>query len=124
MLDENVAVSVCRKLTELGCEAQYIRDLIPQGSVDPLVAFVAEDRGTILVSHDGDFRKIAPRIPDGQKTRFGKLSRIQLRCAEYQAAQRIEKAFSFIEAEFAIAQINTDTRMIVQIGKSFIRSER
>ena len=65
MLDENVGASVGRKIAECGCECQYIRDLIPDGSVDQLVAFVAEDSHTILLSHDGDFKKIAPRIPDG-----------------------------------------------------------
>ena len=124
MLDENVAASVGRKLEELGSDAQYIRDLIPAGSVDPLVAFVAEDFDAVLLSHDGDFKKIAPRIPDGQKTRFSRLSRIHLRCAEYNAADRLAKVFSFIQFEFHIAQKSKDRRMIIQIGQSYIRSER
>ena len=124
MLDENIAASVGRKFAELGCVAEYIRDLVPEGSVDPLVAFVAEDFGAILVSHDGDFQRIAPRIPQGQKRRFRKLSRIQLRCAEHQASQRIEKTFDFIRSEFQIAQRSQDNRMILQIGSSFIRSDR
>ncbi len=107
-----------------GFETFYIRDLIPEGSVDPLVAFVAEDNSAVLVSSDGDFERIAPRIPDGQKRRFRSLSRISLRCTEYQAAQRIDSAFSFIEAEYAIAQERPDTRMILSIGNSYIRSER
>lgn len=124
MLDENVAQSVSQKLTELGYNNNYIRDLIPEGSVDPLVAFVSEDRGAILVSHDGDFRKIAPRIPDGQKKRFKGLSRIQLRCPEFNAAARIEKAKSFIDFEFEIAKRQRDSRMILQIGESYLRSDR
>lgn len=124
MLDENIALSVYKKLLELGAEAAFIRDLVPAGSVDPLVAYIAEESGAILLSHDGDFRKIAPRIPDGQRTRFKNLSRIQLRCAEFQAAQRIEKTFSFIQFEHQICTQQPDQRMILQIGQSFIRSER
>lgn len=124
MIDENVAASVCRKLRELGAEARYIRELIPEGSVDPLVAYVSQERSAILISHDGDFQKIAPRIPDGQKKRFKVLSRIQIACPEYQAADRIEKAYSFILAEYEIAQASNDKRMILQIGASFIRSNR
>ena len=124
MLDENVPRSAARLLEKLGFQVQYIRDLIPEGSVDPLVAFVAEDRSAILVSHDGDFQKIAPRIPDGQTRRFKTLSRIWLRCNEYQSATRLEKALSLIEAEFAHAQNSSDNRMLIWIGKSYIRTER
>lgn len=105
-------------------EVEYIRDLLPEGSVDPLVAFVAEDHSAILVSFDGDFQKIAPRIPDGQKSRFKKLSRIWLRCNEYQAAQRLEKAFGLISSEFELAAENRDSRMQIWVGNSYIRTER
>ncbi len=124
MLDENVAESVRRGLVDLRYEALFIRDLIPEGSVDPLVAFVAEDKSAVLVSHDGDFQKISPRIPDGQKTRFRKLSRIHLHCNEYQAASRIRSAISLIEHEFELLNNAHDKRMIIEIGKSHIRTNR
>ncbi|WP_093034333.1 DUF5615 family PIN-like protein [Roseovarius azorensis] len=124
MLDENVPMSAKRYLLSTDYEVEFIRDLIPEGSVDPLVAFVAEDHKAVLVSHDGDFQKIAPRIPDGQKTRFKKLSRIWLRCNEYQTADRLKKAMSLIEAEFNIAEHNRDARMQIWIGNTYIRTER
>lgn len=124
MLDENIPVSASKCLASFGYEVEYIRDLIPVGSVDPLVAFVAEDNRAVLVSCDGDFKKIAPRIPDGQKRRFRNLSRIWLRCNEYQSADRLKKAMGFVEAEFEIAQDSSDKRMIITIGASYIRSER
>lgn len=124
MLDENVPNSAMRFLESTGCETQYIRDLVPEGSVDPLVAFVAEDEGAVLISHDGDFQKIAPRIPDGQKTRFKKLSRIWLRCNEFQSAKRLERAFALIQAEFEFSQAQKDARMLIWIGNSYIRTER
>jgi hypothetical protein len=106
-----------------GFEVEYIRALVPTGSVDPLVAFVAEDHHSILVSHDGDFQKIAPRIPGGQRRRFRELSRIFLRCNEFQAAARLEKALSLIGTEFQIAQESRDKRMHITIGESFIRTD-
>jgi predicted nuclease of predicted toxin-antitoxin system len=124
ILDENVAASVARMLSEHGFEVANIKELIPEGSVDQLVAFVAEDSHAVLVTSDGDFKKIAPRIPDGQRKRFRELSRIWLRCNEYQAAERIAKAMSFIQSEFSIAQESRDCRMILCIGQSYIRSER
>ncbi len=124
MLDENVSVSVSKLLINRNYECSYIRELLPVGSVDQLVAFVAEDKQAILVSHDGDFKKISPRIPDGQKKRFRNLSRIHLRCAEYQAADRLEKVMNFIISEYKIAQKSRDKRMMVIVGNSFIRSER
>ncbi|RWL83601.1 MAG: hypothetical protein EOR67_05045 [Mesorhizobium sp.] len=124
MLDENVPVSVSDALGELGHDIEYVRDLLPAGAVDPLVAALAEEDHRILVSFDGDFQTISPRIPVGQKARFRRLSRIWLRCTEFQAAQRLQRAMTFIEAEFAIATAAADTRMLLQIGSSFIRSDR
>lgn len=124
MLDENIAYPVLKLLQANHHECEYIRELIPVGSVDQLVAFVAEDRSAVLVSHDGDFEKISSRIPDGQKTRFRKLSRIRLKCNEFQSAIRIEASLDFIRAEFDLAQLRRDKRMILTIGTSFIRSDR
>jgi predicted nuclease of predicted toxin-antitoxin system len=124
MLDENVPVSVSDALGALGHNIEFVRDLLPAGAVDPLVAAAAEEDHRVLVSFDGDFESISPRTPNGQKARFRRLSRIWLRCSEYQAAQRLERAITFVESEFAIAQAAVDTRMHLQIGTSYIRSNR
>ena len=124
ILDENIPRSVSDRLSGEGCDVQYIRELIPEGSVDQLVAFVAEDQGAVLITFDGDFQKISPRISDGQKTRFKNLSRIWMRCSEFQAADRLEKALSFMELEFEVSRTNRDQRMQLQIATTFIRSNR
>lgn len=124
MLDENVPMSAKRFLETTGYEVTFIRELIPQGSVDQLVAFVAENQDSILLSFDGDFQKIAPRVPDGQKSRFKKLSRIWLRCSELQSARRIEKAFELIQSEFELSRQQSDRRMLIWIGDSYIRTNR
>ena len=79
MLDENVPLDVADMLNEQGHKGEFIRDYVPPGSPDPVVATVSQELDAILVSFDGDFEVISPRIPDGQKRRFRKLSRIWLR---------------------------------------------
>jgi predicted nuclease of predicted toxin-antitoxin system len=124
MLDENVPNSVAEMLTRFGHEVEWIRDYVPPGSVDPLVAVVAEELGMILVSFDGDFQHIAPRIPQGHRARFRRLSRIWMRCSEPQAAQRLERALLLIQTEYELAANRADSRMQIQIGNSYIRTDR
>ncbi len=107
-----------------GHRVVFVKDYILPGAPDPLVATVSQELKAILISFDGDFRKIAPRIPIGQRRRFRHLSRIWMRCTEPQAAPRLEAALPFIEAEYALAEKSADARMILQIGKSYLRTDR
>lgn len=124
LLDENVPQSVLRMLKKHGHDVEYIRQYVPPGSQDPLVATVAEEHETVLISFDGDFQKIAPRIPDGQKTRFKQLSRIWMRCSEPSAAKRLEAVLDFVEFEYAYALEKGDGRMIIRVGKEHLRTDR
>ncbi|NBC34834.1 MAG: hypothetical protein GVY13_19355 [Alphaproteobacteria bacterium] len=124
MLDENIPGSVAEELMKLGHQAGLIRSHLFEEAGDLAVARISESRDAVLISFDRDFQSIAPRIPDGQKRRFRKLSRIWLRCSEYQAPQRLRKAMSFIEAEQEIALNSRDRRMLLEIGSSYIRSNR
>jgi predicted nuclease of predicted toxin-antitoxin system len=124
MLDENVPVSVAVRLGALGHQAEFIRDYIPQGSPDPLVATVAEKLEAILVSFDGDFEKIAPRIPQGERARFRHLSRIWMRCKEPDGADRIEAGIELIQSEYEIAQDKEDSRMFFWVGGNYLKTHR
>lgn len=124
MLDENVPAAVARMLTAKGHQAEFIKDYVPPGSVDPVVATVSEELDAVLLSFDGDFERIAPRVPDGQKRRFRKLSRVWLRCNEPQAATRLEAVLDFIEAEFNVARASADSRMVLWIGSNYLRTNR
>ncbi len=124
MLDEMVPVSVARTLRQNGHTAEFIRDYTPPGSPDPLVATISEEMKVVLVSFDGDFQKIAPRVPDGQRRRFKRLSRIWMRCSEYQSAQRLERALPLIESEYTLAQTLPDLRMIIWLANEYIRTNR
>ena len=123
LLDENVPNSVAAVLEDHGHEVSSVRDIMPVASPDPVVATISEERDAILVSHDKDFRSIAPRV-HMSRARFRRLSRIALKCNEPQDAQRVEKAMSLIEAEYEIARQSEDSRMIITIANGYIRTER
>ncbi len=124
MLDENVPASVADMLLGFGHTAEFIRDHVPPGSPDPVVATVSQELDAVLISFDGDFRRIAPRVPYGQRTRFRRLCRIWMRCNEPQAARRLEGALTLVEAEYELAQTRSDMRMLVWIANGYIRTDR
>jgi predicted nuclease of predicted toxin-antitoxin system len=124
LLDNCVPDSVGEVLRVRGHTIQYVRDILPVDSSDPLVATVSEEEDAVLVSCDRDFRLIAPRIPHGQRARYRRLSRIALECNEPQAASRIEAAMTLIESEFEIAQKSKDKRMMIVIQNSGIKTLR
>ena len=122
MLDENVPVNVAEMLIQHGHRAEFIRDYVPPGSPDELVATVSEELKAVLISFDGDFEKIAPRIPRGVRSRFRKLSRIWVRCDEPQAAKRLDIALSLIVSEHRLARAGAPMRMWV--SASYLRTDR
>jgi len=124
ILDENVPVSVRKLLEDRGYIVDMITDHVARGAEDPIVATISERLDSILVTSDGDFKKIAPKIPKGMRQRYRRLNRIWLRCNEWQASQRLEKALSLIEHEYAIAQNAKDGRMHIMVSNSFIRTDR
>ena len=123
MLDENVPVLAAEVLIALGHDAEFIRDYVPPGSADPLVATVSEELDAILISFDGDFENIAPRIPRGERKRFKKLSRIWMRCRESKSGTRLETAIDLIRSEHEIAN-DHPRKMRFCIGDSFMRTDR
>ena len=117
LLDQNVAKAVLDVIRELGHEAEYSRALIPPTADDPVVALAAEETDSILISHDNDFKTIAPRVVQGQRARFRKLSRIALQCSEVIAAQRVREMMPIIEILVRQAASRPDKRVIIFIQK-------
>lgn len=124
LADECVAESVSTFLEERGHEVIRAKQTLPEGTEDPIVAKVAEDLSAILLTDDSDFRVIAARRPDGQRSRFRKLSRVHLACKHSQAITRIAAAVSLIEFEYEVAQARDDKRMILEIKPTLIRTLR
>jgi len=122
--DHNVTESVCLLLERKGHEVIRLRDELPPDSPDPIVAKFAEQIDAVLISHDGDFKRIAPRIPRGSKARFRKLSRIHLQCEYPVSERRIAEAIRLIEFEWDLAQERADKRIHIVIQKSGIKTNR
>lgn len=122
--DHCVTESVCHALEQRGHKVIRLRNELPTDSPDPLVAKYAEHIEAILISHDGDFKKIAPRISIGDRTRFKKLSRVHLQCGYPGAAQRVDDAISLIEFEWEIAQSRQDKRIHITVQKAGIKTHR
>lgn len=122
--DHNVTESVCRFLEDRGHKVVRLRDELPPDSPDPVVAKYAEQIDAILISHDGDFKRIAPRIPHGGKARFRKLSRIHLQCDYPNAENRVAAAIGLVEFEWSLAQERADKRIHIVIQKSGIKTNR
>lgn len=113
--------SACRFLEERGHVVLRAKDKVPEGTPDPIVAKVAQDLESILLTDDADFKTIVARRPDGQKRRFRKLSRIHLNCGHSKILNRLSVAISLIEFEYEIAQSRPDKRMILELKPSLIR---
>jgi predicted nuclease of predicted toxin-antitoxin system len=57
--------SVGHALRQGGHEVILLREQLAPDSPDPLIAAVSEMNNAVLVSLDGDFKSIAPRIASG-----------------------------------------------------------
>jgi hypothetical protein len=111
-------------LSQNGHIAKFIREYIPEGSPDALVATIAQEIKATLISFDGDFERIAPRVPKGARQRFKRLSRIWMQCSEYQAAKRLELALSLIMAEHDLAIHRPDVRVMIWVASGYIKTIR
>lgn len=122
--DHNVAESICRYLEERGHEVIRLRDALPPNSPDPVVAKYAESIDAVLISHDRDFNRIAPRTTRKSQARFRRLSRIHLQCEYPGAVKRVTEAIGLIEFEWELAQERADKRIHIVVQKSGIRTNR
>ena len=122
-LDEGAPRSVGAFLADRGHGVTYMQDVMARGSTDPLVAEVAQRNDAILVAVDKDMRQIAKRHGIGG-TRFQRLHLLQFRCTAVQSVRRVREACSLIEHEWAYAQEKRARRFWVEIGDSYIRTQR
>jgi predicted nuclease of predicted toxin-antitoxin system len=119
-LDENVPAAVQQVLENAGHSVIWTRDLTSQGAPDDVVAAVAERDQATLVSHDKDFKKIAPRIPNGQRQRFRKLSMVRMICVKPRSAERIATAIPCIEFDYSQRAELADRRSIIEVKTDLI----
>lgn len=118
LIDENVPNSVAEFLASRGHDVRYVRDLLPAGVPDPVIAAVGDRIGAVVVSWDKDFDKLVSRVPPGNKTAFRRLGRISFKCDYPKGRRLIERWIDHVEFHYERACRDADIRMIVQIQES------
>jgi predicted nuclease of predicted toxin-antitoxin system len=120
-IDENVPNSVAEFFESRGHRVRFVRDLLPAGTPDPVIAKVGDKLSAIVVSWDRDFEKIVSRVPTGNKAAFRRLGRISFRCKETQGCLLLERWIALIEAYHEQCLSKSDPRMIVQVQESGLK---
>src|SRR5215469_4107319 len=117
LLDAGVPDSVGKVLAERGHEVVYHRQVLPERTLDQVVAATALANNAILVAIDHDMREMSQRYgvtPRGD--RFARLSIIRLLCNEVLASKRVSHVLTLIEHEWAISQEMTARRMWIDLA--------
>jgi predicted nuclease of predicted toxin-antitoxin system len=123
-IDHCVPESVARALEAADLEVIRLREKTAPDSPDPLVAAVAQANNAVLVTMDGDFKKIAGRNGVGRRRqRFLSLVRFE-KVREFNAASRLRCALSLILHEWTISQDKSDRRIFIVIMPEVIRTHR
>ena len=118
LIDENVPNSVAEFFVTRGHEVKFVRDLLPAGTPDPVIASIGDRLSAIVVTWDRDFERIVKRVPAGNRTTFRKLGRISFKCNEARGVHLLAKWIDHIEFHYERSSKNDDFRMIVQIQES------
>nr|WP_276315882.1 DUF5615 family PIN-like protein [Paracoccus sp. pheM1] len=122
-MDEGVPRGVGVMLQEARHEVIFLHEAIATGSNDDLVASAAIANDAILVAIDKDMRTSAKRNKISLN-QYKRLSLLQLRCRETQAANRVRQALTLIEAEWNWAENKSSRRLFIEIGDSRIITNR
>ncbi len=121
LIDENVPNSVAQFFADRGHHVSYVRDVLPAGTPDPVVAKIGDRLSAIVVTWDRDFETIIKRVPPGNKNAFRRLGRISFKCAEPKGRALLIRWINMIELHYAQSLTESDFRMIVQIQESGIK---
>ena len=70
MIDENVPQSVADYFASRGHNVQYVKDLFPARTPDPVIATIGDKMSAIVVTWDRDFDALVRRVPLGSKAAF------------------------------------------------------
>ena len=118
LIDENVPASVAEYFASRGHEVKFVRDLLPAGTPDPVIATVGDRLAAIVVTWDRDLETLVKRIPSGNRTKLRPLGRISFRCNEIRGRALLERWIGHIEFHYERASEEKNFRMIAQIQES------
>lgn len=118
LIDENVPKSVADYFASRGHNVQYVKDLFPARTPDPVIATIGDKMSAIVVTWDRDFDALVRRVPLGSKAAFRQLGRITFSCREPKGLELAQRWMESIEFHYEQALRRKDLRMIVQIQES------
>jgi predicted nuclease of predicted toxin-antitoxin system len=114
LIDENVPTSVVDLFIARGHRVQLVRDVLPAGTPDPVVAKVGDQISAIVVTWDRGFDQLVSRVPIGGKAAFRRLGRISFSCDPVKARRLLEQWIETIEGHYS-RRAEAGERMIVQV---------
>ena len=115
LIDENVPNSVAEFFASRGHDVRYVRDILPGGTPDPVIATIGHRLSAIVVTWDRDFDRLVRRVPEGNRAAFRRLGRITFSCQYSNGRARIEKWIRAVELLYEQALEEPDLRMMVEI---------
>jgi predicted nuclease of predicted toxin-antitoxin system len=118
LVDENVPSSVAELFASRGHDVRFVRDVLPAGTPDPVVATIGDRLSAIVVTWDRDFEALVKRVPAGNRARFRRLGRISFKCNEVRGRALLERWIDHVEFHYQSSLQRGDFRMIVQIQES------
>jgi len=122
LVDENVPQSVAEFFAARGHDVRFVKDILPAGTPDPVIAAIGDRLSAVVVTFDRDFEALVKRIPEGNRTRFRNLGRISFSCNEAHGRRLVEKWIEAIELHFRLASADSDIRMMVQIQENAFKA--
>lgn len=122
LIDENVPRSVAEFFAARGHTIEYVKDIFPARTPDPVIAAIGDKLSAIVVTWDRDFESLVRRVPTGNQTAFRRLGRISFRCPEPRGVALLERWIESIEFHYEQALKRSDFRMIVQVMESGFKS--
>jgi predicted nuclease of predicted toxin-antitoxin system len=121
LIDENVPNAVAAFFAERGHDVQFVRELLPAGAPDLVIAAIGDRHSLIVVTWDRDFDRLIARVPKGNVSRFRRLGRISFRCKEAQGLALLQRWIRHIEFHYEEALEEEHFRMILEVQASGIK---
>lgn len=123
--DNDVADQVGEALLHFGHNLTRLRDVMLSDSPDEIVASACRDRQLVLVTHNvKDFRRIVRDRLKASKAAVGALHRIELKCDQASALQRITTEMPHIERDWKRFKNQPNCELRITIENSFVRLNR
>ncbi len=122
LIDENVPGSASDVSRARGQWVYPVYELFLPSTPDEVIVLAGDQQRAIVVTwNHKDFKRLATRIPVGERLRFRHLGRINFRCNEAHGRQRAADLIEWMELEFAQVQKRSDKRLTIEIGETSFR---